>query len=61
MAAPWRRASAFLRRLLWLGSQPVDDDERENMVSVATLAEHYGQYRWTLERDSAGRFAGFWG
>ena len=31
------------------------------MVSVATLAEHYGQYRWTLERDSAGRFAGLWG
>jgi hypothetical protein len=35
-------------------------NKNENMVSVATLAEHYGQYRWTLERDSARRFAGLW-
>ena len=31
------------------------------MVSVATLAEHHGYYRWTLERDAASRFSGLWG
>ena len=30
------------------------------MVSVATLAEHHGWFRWTLERDSAARFSGLW-
>lgn len=33
----------------------------EETVSVQTLARHYGHYRWVLERDSAGRFAGLWG
>jgi len=33
----------------------------DETVSVETLARHYGQYRWVLERDSASRFAGLWG
>src|SRR6266568_6891756 len=32
----------------------------EETVSVETLARHYGQYRWVLERESAMRFAGLW-
>jgi hypothetical protein len=32
----------------------------EETVSVETLARHYRQYRWVLERESAMRFAGLW-
>ena len=55
-------APCFAAITTWLhpGGLLVSSFVDEETVSVATLALHYGQYRWTLERAAAMRFTGLW-